>query len=138
MKISAFLRLCVLGGYWDDKGTPGDPSDDIWVNRDYHLQPDSLCINADDPTFVPDAGETDCDGEPRIRLGRVDIGADEAGSHPADLDESVVVDVLDYEILAAAWNGKCDLSGPADGRINLLDVGVFSKAWLWHAPWLGP
>ena len=33
---------------WDDNGTPDDPSDDVWIGGDYHLQQDSPCINAGD------------------------------------------------------------------------------------------
>ena len=42
-----------------------------------HLRPTSSAINAGDPAFVPADGEGDLDGEPRVRGGRVDIGADE-------------------------------------------------------------
>ncbi len=55
-------------GYWDG---------DIWVDGDYHLLPSSPCINAGDPNYIADPNETDLDGQPRIFLGRVDIGADE-------------------------------------------------------------
>ncbi len=44
---------------------------------DYHLLPDSPCINAGDPAFANNS-ETDIDGQSRIMGGRVDIGADEA------------------------------------------------------------
>lgn len=44
---------------------------------DLHLQPDSPCIHAGDPTWV-DAGWVDMDGTSRLQDGRVDIGADEA------------------------------------------------------------
>ncbi len=43
------------------------------------------------------------DGEARVRLGRVDMGADEAGSNPADLDEDGRVDMADLGRLAGAW-----------------------------------
>lgn len=33
-------------GYWDDAGTASDPNDDFWVDGDYRLRPDSLCIDA--------------------------------------------------------------------------------------------
>jgi pectin methylesterase-like acyl-CoA thioesterase len=49
-----------------------DPND-----NDYHLLPDSPCINAGDPNYVSGPNETDMDGEPRVINGRVDIGADE-------------------------------------------------------------
>ncbi len=49
----------------------------------YRLATNSPCINAGDPSYVPDIGETDIGGEPRITNGRIDIGADEAPPAPA-------------------------------------------------------
>jgi len=46
-------------------------------NGDYHLQFISLCINAGDPDYVPEPGETDIDGESRVMRGRIDMGVDE-------------------------------------------------------------
>ena len=37
----------------------------------------SPCKNAGDPSFIPFAGQTDLDGQPRVVDGRVDMGADE-------------------------------------------------------------
>ncbi len=36
----------VSPGSWDDSGTAEDPSDDIWISGDYHLQLGSACIDA--------------------------------------------------------------------------------------------
>ena len=71
-------------GYWDPNGTPDDANDDFWVDGDYHLLPDSLCIDAGDPNYVPAPNETDLDGNPRVLDGDndgnsvVDMGAYEA------------------------------------------------------------
>jgi len=48
-------------------------------NDDYHLSPNSPCINAGDPNgdYI---GQTDMDGEDRVLIGRVDMGADEAST----------------------------------------------------------
>ena len=43
---------------------------------DYHLLPDSPCINAGDPNFT-DKNGLDIDSQPRVLSGRIDIGADE-------------------------------------------------------------
>lgn len=48
---------------------------------DFHLLPDSPCINAGDPTGDY-TDQTDIDGEPRVINGRVDIGADEVYESP--------------------------------------------------------
>jgi len=58
----------IVPGYWDGL---------LWVDGDYHLPPSSPCINAGDPYHIAEPNETDLDGQPRIFLGRVDIGADE-------------------------------------------------------------
>jgi hypothetical protein len=44
---------------------------------DFHLRAASPAIDAGDPATVPDAGETDLDGQPRQSGSRVDVGADE-------------------------------------------------------------
>ena len=59
--------LFVDPGYWDDN--------EVWVEGDYHLLPDSPCIDAGDPNHPYDPNETDLDGKPRIINGRIDMGA---------------------------------------------------------------
>ena len=54
-------------GYWD--------ADSVWIEGDYHLLPDSSCINAGDPNYVAEPNETDLDGNPRVIGGRIDMGA---------------------------------------------------------------
>ena len=63
---------------------PNDGGDGWGVggNDDYgdlHLRPDSPCIDAGSPLYVPDANATDIDGEPRLTGSAVDMGADEYG-----------------------------------------------------------
>jgi parallel beta-helix repeat protein len=53
---------------------PNDPNA-IWVEGDYHLLADSLCIDAGDPNYVAGPNETDLDGKPRVIGGRIDMGA---------------------------------------------------------------
>jgi hypothetical protein len=59
--------LFVDPGYWDANG--------LWVDGDYHLLPDSPCIDAGDPNYVPEPNEKDLDGRPRVMGGRIDMGA---------------------------------------------------------------
>jgi probable HAF family extracellular repeat protein/predicted outer membrane repeat protein len=64
-------------GYWDTNG--------LWVDGDYHLLVDSLCIDAGDPNYIAEPNETDLDGNPRVMGGRIDIGAYEySPSIPAE------------------------------------------------------
>jgi hypothetical protein len=58
-------------------GPDGDPR--TWQDNDFHLSPNSPCINVGltlDPNDYHDL-QTDIDGQPRVIGGRVDIGADE-------------------------------------------------------------
>ncbi len=67
----------VKGGW---AGTGNIDADPRFVNpdiNDFHLLPNSPCINTGDPNFIPEPNETDIDGEPRVMLARVDMGADE-------------------------------------------------------------
>ena|GEM_PF-6186750 len=51
---------------------------------DYHLLGDSPCINTGDPQFVAGPNDRDMDGESRVMLGRVDMGADELNPFAAE------------------------------------------------------
>ncbi len=62
-------------GYWDTNGTPDDMNDDSYMLGDYRLLPDSVCIDAGDPNFIPEPSETDLAGNPRVINSRIDMGA---------------------------------------------------------------
>ncbi|UCC23488.1 MAG: hypothetical protein JSW23_05405, partial [Planctomycetota bacterium] len=75
-------------GYWGDVNDVNivvEPNDvnAVWVDGDYRLLESSLCIDAGDPNYVGEPGETDLDGKPRIVGGRIDMGAYEFESLPA-------------------------------------------------------
>jgi len=63
----------VEGGW---PGVGNIDSDPCFVD-DFHLGPDSPCINAGDPNYVAGPNETDMDGEARVMWETVDMGADE-------------------------------------------------------------
>jgi len=72
---------CIQGwtGQWPGVGNIG--SDPFFVdlnNHDYHLLPDSPCIDSGDPNYIAEPNETDLDGNPRIIGGRIDMGAYES------------------------------------------------------------
>ncbi|MHC4654913.1 MAG: choice-of-anchor Q domain-containing protein [Planctomycetota bacterium] len=74
-------------GYWEDPyNTPYDPWDDVWIDGDYHLLPNSPCINAGDPDYIAAPNETDLDGLPRVIGGRIDMGACEFQNTPPVAD----------------------------------------------------
>lgn len=71
----------VSDGYWDDKGTPADMSDDIWVEGDLHLMPASPCTDAGSNGALGADHTLDLDRDTRVLAWstalRVDMGADE-------------------------------------------------------------
>ena len=64
----------IAGGYAGIGNIDADPR---FLPDGYHLSRFSPCINAGDPGHSA-AGQSDIDGQPRIKYGRVDMGADEA------------------------------------------------------------
>lgn len=67
------------------RGTGNINTDPCFVNpdsNDFHLLPNSPCINAGDPCFLPEPNETDIDGLPRVIGSRVDMGAYEFNHQP--------------------------------------------------------
>jgi len=64
-------------GYWD--------ANNLWVDGDYHLLPDSPCIDAGDPNYVAEPNQTDLDGNPRVRGDAIDMGPYETVIHEARL-----------------------------------------------------
>jgi hypothetical protein len=77
-----------IQGGWGGGGGNNIVEDPLFVaplSGDYHLSPGSPCIDAGDPDFAPEPGETDVDGELRVwdgdgdGLARVEMGSDELG-----------------------------------------------------------
>ncbi|MHC4477244.1 MAG: choice-of-anchor Q domain-containing protein [Planctomycetota bacterium] len=63
-------------GSWDSNG--------VWHEGDYHLPPESPCIDGGDPCYASGADETDLDGKLRVVGGCVDMGAYELPLLPLD------------------------------------------------------
>ncbi len=108
---------CIQDG---DAGTGNISSDPCFVdaaNHDYHLKPNSPCINTGDPNFIPEPNETDIDGEPRVMLDRVDMGADETlypDAHWWKFDECngvTAYDSIDDDDGTFNGNDPCWVSG---------------------------
>jgi predicted outer membrane repeat protein len=67
---------CTLN--WGNGNIDADPCFLNPDSNDFHLLPNSPCINAGDSNYVPEPNETDLDGNPRIDSGRIDMGAYES------------------------------------------------------------
>ncbi|GAI06422.1 unnamed protein product, partial [marine sediment metagenome] len=113
----------VEAGYWDPNGTPDDTNDDFWVEGDYHLSPESLCINAGDPNFIAEPNETDLDGLPRVIGGRIDMGAYEFNHQP-------VADAGPNQIAYAFIDGYADVNLDGSGSYDD-DNDVLDYYWFW-------
>jgi len=91
---------------------------------DYHIGYDSPCVNAGSPWYGPMDGVTDLDGEPRIGLGRVDIGADEfqapflAGSEPV-ADGTLCR--IQNNVIELSFDGSAHLIGPV--ALKIVPIG---------------
>jgi len=148
---TANISSCIVSGNTEDNlaGCTADYSfiggDPCFINpsdpNDYHLDPNSPCIDAGDPAF-DDFNETDIDGEFRIMDGDfngtdiVDIGADELYWPKCDYDKSEIVNFVDFSFFANAWqdyNDTIDLDG--DSFVDINDLILFCNDWLWVAPW---
>ena len=134
----------VMGGWTGVGNIDEDPRFVDPAADDYHIQPGSPCIDAGDPAFVPEPGETDLDRQMRVWDGdgggvaRVDMGADEHGSYVfGDLNCDAAVDAFDIEpfVLAlfdpdgyAQLHPDCEANLAdlnADGNIDALDIEPF-------------
>ncbi|MHC4740455.1 MAG: right-handed parallel beta-helix repeat-containing protein [Planctomycetota bacterium] len=127
--------------HWDNSDIDLDPRFVEADNGDYHLRWDSPCINVGDPGGDY-AGLVDMDGEPRMRGGRVDMGADEVGEKQGDFTRDGIINIRDFSVFSQFWsenassenwNLLCDLY--EDERIDALDVAKFVNDWLWEADW---
>ena len=66
----------IQGGWYTGEGNVD--TDPLFMNQasgDYHLRPNSPCINAGNNSAVPSGVTTDLDSKPRIINGTVDMGA---------------------------------------------------------------
>jgi hypothetical protein len=91
--------MFIMNG-WDDNGTE-NPFDDVWVGGDYHLQPDSLCIDSGTSQNAP---SEDIEGEFRPQGFGYDMGAYEYVYDPTIDDVLNFVD--EHEDITGIGSGK--------------------------------
>jgi Right handed beta helix region len=77
--------------------------------RNLRIQINSGAINKGDPAFVAAKGETDFDGESRIQLSRVDIGADELSSLTSIKNADVISELI--KIYPSITDGNLTIEG---------------------------
>ena len=113
--------LFTVDGYWDDNGTPEEPSDDFWVDGDYHLLEDSPCIDVG-----VDAGvTTDMDGDTRPDGAGYDMGADEYLSPFVPMPHQVAF--IRHRTNDNQYLNVHDAPQTVDGEINPL---MASDTWI--------
>lgn len=126
----------IQGGWPGEGNTPADPLFLDPASGDYHLAPASPCIDAGDPQFVADPGETDLDGYPRVLCQRVDMGTYEFGIGDHDCDRDV--DLTDFAHWLACVTGPdngpyppgCEaFDSDADGDVDWSDFATFQVAF---------
>jgi hypothetical protein len=114
-------------GFWEDPYyTPGDASDDVWVDGNYHLLVDSPCINVGDPSFN-EPNQTDIDGQRRVQGGRVDMGADEYDG-PIFVDDDAPDDPAPGDPNASDPLENGSLVHPFDTIQEAIDVAVDTES----------
>lgn len=110
--------LFVSPGYWEGYSSP------VWIKGDYHLLPDSPCINTGNPNYIPEPDETDLDGLPRVIGGRIDMGAYEYDSRPVAIAGP-------NQTAYAFIDGLADVN--LDGSASYDNEGdVLNYYWSWY------
>ncbi|MFC1738034.1 right-handed parallel beta-helix repeat-containing protein [Planctomycetota bacterium] len=116
-----------------------DPND-----ADYHLRLYSDCIDVADNNSLPTEFNLDIDREQRPftfeanENPRLDIGADEVITSPADFNENGTVDYFDFTVFANDWlqyGEDLPADFTSDGFINFNDYAFFAEDWGFDAPW---
>jgi hypothetical protein len=115
-------NVIVETGCTIDWGQGNIDVDPCFVNpdsNDYHLLPESPCIDAGDPEFVAGPDETDIDGNPRIVNGIVDMGAFEAAFlDPVELLRQLTQNVIALNLQQGIENS---LDSKLDAALHALD-----------------
>jgi len=95
----------IRGGYAGSNNINLNP---CFVSGTCRLAHESPCINSGDPNYISGPNETDMDGELRVMLGRVDMGADEFNPFKVEFvvvrKERIDRTVFEYECQVSLTN----------------------------------
>lgn len=93
---------------------------------DLRLLPNSPGINAGAPDFLPQADETDIDGNPRLQGCRTDMGAYESPIQQVvgDFDGNRYVDLKDFAAFQQCMGGVSGSSAWADACVCAFNAGA--------------
>jgi parallel beta-helix repeat protein len=121
------INYCCIQGWTGTYGGIGNIGDyPVFVDHDnenYHLLPDSPCINAGDPNYVAESNETDFDGKPRVIGGRIDIG-------PYEFNHIPVADAGPDQTVYAWFDGMAQVVLDGSGSFDD-DSHLLSYLWSW-------
>jgi len=115
-------------GYWDDNGTVDDPSDDFFVEGDYHLRSQAGRWDPASESWVQDEVTSPCidAGDPNSPImyepfpsgGIINMGA---YGGTAEASKSYFGDAVCETILAGDINGDC--------KVDMLDLVLLLDHW---------
>ncbi len=131
-----FVNYSCVQDLGDAFGGEGNiEADPLFVDTDggdFHLQACSPAVNAGDPGYVPEPGETDIDGDDRVINGTVDMGADEVTEvcrDPCPWDCAFPPDgevgIEEFLAVLGTWGQigvPCDFDGGGVGITDFLKV----------------
>lgn len=134
---SLYISYCAIKG-WSNVlcfNCPGNVGagqfNPLFVSAsDFHLLPNSPCVNAGNPALTLSPLDVDVDGERRLSNGRMDIGADEV----QDCDGDLTIDSLEIALGGATdCNGNglpddCESDCNGNCILDVLDISVYGAA----------
>lgn len=107
------------------------PFNPLFVSAtDFHLLPNSPCVNAGNPALTISPLDVDVDGERRLSGGRMDMGADEV----QDCDGDLTIDAVEIALGSATdCNGNglpddCENDCNGNCILDVVDISVFGLA----------
>ncbi|MCE5187391.1 MAG: hypothetical protein LLF76_14825 [Planctomycetaceae bacterium] len=123
----------VTAGYWNANGTPDDPSDDLWVNGDYHLKSEAWRWSSEVKQWTSDDVTSRCidAGNPGTPLGEepltLDVDPLNHSGHNIRVDIGAYGGTAEASMPIHEWALAADLNN--DGRVSLEDLAAQASDW---------